>query len=315
MRENIKVVFMGTPEFARESLKELVESGYDVVACFTNPDKPSGRGMQLKASAVKEYALEHNIQVYQPKKVRNNVEILNTLKEIAPDFIAVVAYGKILPEEILKIPKYGCINVHGSLLPKYRGSAPMQWALMNGDTKTGITTMYMDKGMDTGDMILKEEIELKEEHNLEYVHDTLMVIGAKLLVKTLDMILDGNAPREKQPDDYTVAPMITKEMTKVDFNKSCNEIFNKYRGLTPFPGVYMETQNGVKYKIKEMSYEKKNIEGYESGDIIDATDEGIDIKCNDGYIRIKVLQPENRKAMDVASFLRGYKLNKQGRFI
>ncbi len=315
MRENIKVVFMGTPEFARESLKELVESGYDVVACFTNPDKPSGRGMQLKASAVKEYALEHNIQVYQPKKVRNNVEILNTLKEIAPDFIAVVAYGKILPEEILKIPKYGCINVHGSLLPKYRGSAPMQWALMNGDTKTGITTMYMDKGMDTGDMILKEEIELKEEHNLEYVHDTLMVIGAKLLVKTLDMILDGNAPREKQPDDYTVAPMITKEMTKVDFNKSCNEIFNKYRGLTPFPGVYMETQNGVKYKIKEMSYEKKNIEGYEAGDIIDATDEGIDIKCNDGYIRIKVLQPENRKAMDVASFLRGYKLNKQGRFI
>ena len=179
MRENKKVVFMGTPEFAKESLQKLVESGYNVVAVFTNPDKPSGRGMKLKASAVKEYAISQNIPVYQPKKIRNNEEVLNTLKTLEPDFLAVVAYGKILPQEVLDVAKYGSINVHGSLLPKYRGSAPMQWAIINGEKVTGITTMFMDAGMDTGDMLLKEEIEIKPEYTLEDVHDKLMVIGAQ----------------------------------------------------------------------------------------------------------------------------------------
>ena len=188
---------MGTPEFARESLKILYEAGYNIVACFTNPDKPSGRGMKIKYSAVKEYALEKNIPIYQPKKLRNNEEIIEKLKELKPDFIAVVAYGKILPKEILDIPKYGCVNVHGSLLPKYRGAAPMQWALINGEEKTGITTMFMDVGMDTGDMLLKEELEIKDDYNLEDLHDKLMVIGGNLLVKTLDKIVDGTIKREK----------------------------------------------------------------------------------------------------------------------
>ena len=182
MRKDIKVVFMGTPEFACESLKEIYEAGFNIVGCFTNPDKPSGRGMKLKASAVKEYAIEKNIPIYQPKKIRNNQEVLDILDKLAPDVIAVVAYGKILPKEVLDIPKYGCINVHGSLLPKYRGAAPMQWALINGEKETGITTMFMDVGMDTGDMLLKEEIEIKDDYNLETLHDKLMVIGAKLLV-------------------------------------------------------------------------------------------------------------------------------------
>ena len=166
-RKNIKVVFMGTPEFAKSSLEKLYESGYNIVGCFTNPDKPSGRGMKMVASEVKNYAMAKSIPIYQPQKLRNNEEVLKILNELKPDIIAVVAYGKILPEEILNLPKYGCINVHGSLLPKYRGAAPIQWAIINGEKTTGITTMFMDKGMDTGDMLLSKEIDIYECDDLE----------------------------------------------------------------------------------------------------------------------------------------------------
>ena len=173
MKEDLKIVFMGTPDFAAASLKKLIEEKFNVIACFTNPDKPSGRGMKLKYSEVKEVALENNIKVFQPAKLRKNEEVIDTLKELEPDLIVVVAYGKILPKEILEIPKLGCINVHGSLLPEYRGAAPMQWSLINGDKKTGITTMFMDEGMDTGDMLLKEEVEITEEDNFETLHDKM----------------------------------------------------------------------------------------------------------------------------------------------
>lgn len=317
MRKDIKIVFMGTPEFARESLKELYEAGFNVVACFTNPDKPSGRGMKLKASAVKEYALEKNIEVYQPKKVRNNEEVVNILKEISPDVIAVVAYGKILPKEILDIPKYGCINVHGSLLPKYRGAAPMQWALINGEEKTGVTTMFMDVGMDTGDMLLKEEIDIKDEYNLESIHDKLMVIGAKLLVKTIDMVVDGTITRVPQPKEGTVAPMISREMTKIDFNKKPREIFNFVRGLSPFPGTYMELENGKKYKVFDVDYvEDTTIDDtVESGDILLMSKDALYIKCRDGYIMIKQIQPENSKRMDIKAFMAGNRFNMMDKFI
>ena len=317
MRKDIKVVFMGTPEFARESLKILYESGYNVIACFTNPDKPSGRGMRIKYSAVKEYALEKNIPIYQPKKLRNNDEVINLIKDLKPDFIAVVAYGKILPKEILDIPKYGCVNVHGSLLPKYRGAAPMQWALINGEEKTGITTMFMDVGMDTGDMLLKEEIDIKDEYNLEDIHDKLMVIGGNLLVKTLDKIVDGTIVRKKQPEKGTYAPMITKDMTKIDFNKKPREIFNFVRGLSPFPGTYMKLEDGRKFKVYDVGYveDKKINKEIKNGDILFMSKDALYIRCTDGYISIKQIQPENSKRMDVKAFMAGNRLSMMDKFI
>lgn len=317
MRKDIKVVFMGTPEFACESLKEIYEAGFNIVGCFTNPDKPSGRGMKLKASAVKEYAIEKNIPIYQPKKIRNNQEVLDILDKLAPDVIAVVAYGKILPKEVLDIPKYGCINVHGSLLPKYRGAAPMQWALINGEKETGITTMFMDVGMDTGDMLLKEEIEIKDDYNLEKIHDKLMVIGAKLLVKTIDGVVSGTITRIPQPKDGTYAPMITRDMTKIDFNKSAREIFNFVRGLSPFPGTYMELEDGRKYKVFDVSYkEDKNIDStVEPGDILLMSKDSLYIRCKDGYVMINKIQPENSKRMDIRAFMAGNRFNMMDKFI
>ena len=317
MRKDIKVVFMGTPEFACESLKEIYEAGFNIVGCFTNPDKPSGRGMKLKASAVKEYAIEKNIPIYQPKKIRNNQEVLDILDKLAPDVIAVVAYGKILPKEVLDIPKYGCINVHGSLLPKYRGAAPMQWALINGEKETGITTMFMDVGMDTGDMLLKEEIEIKDDYNLETLHDKLMVIGAKLLVKTIDGVVSGTITRIPQPKDGTYAPMITRDMTKIDFNKSAREIFNFVRGLSPFPGTYMELEDGRKYKVFDVSYkEDKNIDStVEPGDILLISKDSLYIRCKDGYVMINKIQPENSKRMDIRAFMAGNRFNMMDKFI
>ena len=317
MRKDIKVVFMGTPEFACESLKEIYEAGFNIVGCFTNPDKPSGRGMKLKASAVKEYAIEKNIPIYQPKKIRNNQEVLDILDKLAPDVIAVVAYGKILPKEVLDIPKYGCINVHGSLLPKYRGAAPMQWALIKEEKETGITTMFMDVGMDTGDMLLKEEIEIKDDYNLETLHDKLMVIGAKLLVKTIDGVVSGTITRIPQPKDGTYAPMITRDMTKIDFNKSAREIFNFVRGLSPFPGTYMELEDGRKYKVFDVSYkEDKNIDStVEPGDILLMSKDSLYIRCKDGYVMINKIQPENSKRMDIRAFMAGNRFNMMDKFI
>ena len=204
----LKVIFMGTPDFARESLKEVYEAGYKVLAVVTNPDKPKGRGMKLIPSPVKEYALEKDLEIYQPEKIKKNEEFINKIKNLKPDVICVVAYGKILPKELLEIPKLGCINVHGSLLPKYRGAAPIQWAVLNGDKKTGVTTMYMDVGMDTGDMILKEEVSIGEDETTGELWERLSKIGGKLLIKTLKEIEKGTAPREKQGEDYSLAPML-----------------------------------------------------------------------------------------------------------
>ena len=322
MREDIKVVFMGTPEFAKCSLEKLVESKYNVVGVFTNPDKPVGRGMKLKPSAVKEYAIKNNIPVYQPAKLKNNEEVINTLKELEPDVICVVAYGKILPKEVLDYPRFGCVNVHGSLLPKYRGAAPMQWAIINGEEKTGITTMYMDEGMDTGDMLLKEEIKIEEEDNLESIHDKLMNIGGNLLVKTLDKIVDGSVTREKQSNEYTLAPMITKEMTKIDFSKTSREIFNFVRGLNPFPGTYMVDQMENKYKVYKVrvvendDVSEEMIENNKSvGTIVKVSKNELVISTNDGYINILEIQPPNSKRMNISAFLNGNKLNVGDRFI
>lgn len=322
MREEIKVVFMGTPDFAKCSLEKLVESKYNVVGVFTNPDKPSGRGMKLKPSEVKEYAMSKDIPVYQPAKIRNNPEVMEVLKGLNPDVICVVAYGKILPKEILEFPKFGCVNVHGSLLPNYRGAAPMQWAIINGEEKTGITTMFMDEGMDTGDMLLKEEVEITDEDNFETIHDKLKEIGGNLLITTLDKIMDGSIIREKQPDECTIAPMINKDMTKIDFNKTSREVFNFVRGLSPFPGTYMEDLNGNRYKVYKVKIIDKDditddmIENNkEIGCIVKITKNELVISTKDGYIKLLEIQPPNSKRMDIVAFLNGNKLNVGEKFV
>ena len=235
----MRIVFMGTPDFAKVSLEGLYNSGHEILAVVTNPDKPKGRGMKLLASPVKEYALEKGFKIYQPIKVRKNEEFINEVRGLNPDVLVVVAYGKILPKEILEIPKYGAINVHGSLLPKYRGAAPIQWAVINGEAETGITTMFMDEGMDTGDMILKESTKIGEDETTGELWERMSYIGSKLLVQTLEKIdnikekdklsfeeLKIIVGAEKQGEDFSVAPMLQKEIAKIDWSKSGIEIKN-----------------------------------------------------------------------------------------
>lgn len=216
----MNIVFMGTPDFAKDSLEALINAGHNILAVVTNPDKPSGRGMKLAMSPVKEYAIAQKIiRIYQPEKIKNNTELIEEIANLKPDVICVVAYGKILPKAILDIPTKGCINVHGSLLPKYRGAAPIQWAVLNGDKATGVTTMYMDVGMDTGDMILKQETEIGENETTGELWSRLSKIGANLLVETLRQIEKNVAPRIKQPEEYTLAPMLDKQIAKIDWEE------------------------------------------------------------------------------------------------
>lgn len=307
----MKIVFMGTPDFAQKSLEELYNSGYNIVGVVTNVDKPKGRGMKMIASPVKEYALEKNLNIYQPEKIKNNEEFVEELKKLQPDVICVVAYGKILPKEILDIPSKGCINLHGSLLPKYRGAAPIQWAVLNGDKVTGVTTMYMDVGMDTGDMILKEEVEIPEDETTGELWEKLSVIGAKLLVKTLKQVENGEAPRIPQGDDFSVAPMLNKEMSKINWNeKTAREIKNLVRALNPIMGTYSFI-NGKKIKfwkvdISELNEEFKKLE---NGTIVFSNSkDGLYIKVKDGLIKVLEIQAENSKKMSIYDFLRGNSL-------
>lgn len=320
----LRIVFMGTPDFAEKSLRKVYEAGYKIEAVVTNIDKPKGRGMKLIPSPVKQFAEEKGIKVLQPLKVRNNTEFIEEIKNINPEVICVVAYGKILPKELLDVPKLGCVNVHGSLLPQYRGAAPIQWAVLNGDKKTGITTMYMDVGMDTGDMILKQETEIGEDETTGELWDRLSDIGADLLVKTLKLIEAGKAPREKQGENFTVAPMLDKEMAKIDWqNKTAIELKNLVRGLNPIMGAY-SFLNGKKIKfwkvqalnekeleiefpeLEEYSYKMKNIE---PGTVLfsDAK-KGLYIKAKEGILKVIELQGENAKRMTANEFLRGNKI-------
>ena len=321
----LKILFMGTPDFALESLKALYEAKYNIVGVVTNPDRPKGRDMKMIASPVKEYALEKHLEVYQPEKVRNNEEFLNTVKKINPDLICVVAYGKILPKELLEIPKMGCINVHGSLLPKYRGAAPIQWAVLNGDKKTGITTMYMNEGMDTGDMILKEEVQIGKNETTGELWERLSKIGAKLLVETVEKIEDGTAPREKQPEDFTMAPMLHKEMANIDWDKKdATQIKNLVRGLNPIMGAYTYL-NGKKIKFwkvekltteelaqkyNEMNEYMDYIKKVQPGTVLFSNvKQGLYIKCNNDIISVIEIQGENSRKMNILDFLRGNPIN------
>ena len=317
----LKVVFMGTPDFAEESLKHVYEAGHEIIGVVTNVDKPKGRGMKMIASPVKEFAIEKRLTVYQPEKVRNNLEFIEEIKKLNPDVICVVAYGKILPKELLDIPKLGCINVHGSLLPKYRGAAPIQWSVINGDKTTGITTMYMDVGMDTGDMILKQEVEIGEDETTGELWKRLAEIGGKLLVDTLELIEKGKAPREKQGEECTMAPMLNKEMAKIDWdNKTVAEIKNLVRGLNPIMGAYSFLgDKKIKFwkvdtveeselfevfpELKEYSYKMKEV--MPGAVLFSDSKKGLYIKGRDGIIKAIEVQAENAKRMNASDFLRG----------
>ena len=307
----MKVIFMETPDFASESLKNLYEAGHEILAVVTNPDRPKGRGMKVIASPVKQYAIEKNLKIYQPEKVRKNQEFIDEIKSLNPDVICVVAYGKILPKEILEIPHLGCINVHASLLPRYRGSAPIQWAVLNGEKETGVTTMYMDIGMDTGDMILKEKVQIGEDETTGELWDRLSKIGGKLLVETLKQIEEGTAPREKQSEDFTMAPMLDKKMAKIDWeNQTASQIKNLVRGLNPIMGAY------TFFKDKKIKFWKvdvaKNIGLTEDMEklangvvVLSDSKDGLYIKTKNGILKVLEIQGENARRMPIADFLRG----------
>lgn len=308
----MKIVFMGTPDFAKTSLQALYEAKHDIIGVVTNPDKPKGRGMKMMASPVKEFAIEKGLKVYQPIKIKNNEEFIEEIRNLKPDVICVVAYGKILPKEILDIPALGCINVHGSLLPQYRGAAPIQWAVLNGDKKTGITTMYMNEGMDTGDMILKQEVEIGEDETTGELWDKLASVGAELLVETLKQIEKGIAPREKQGEDFSVAPMLTKEMAKIDWNtKTAKEIKNLVRGLNPIMGAYTFL-NEKKIKFWKVSIAQENeiivenMSFLKNGTVlISDVKDGLYIKTKEGILKVLEIQGENAKRMTIQEYLRG----------
>lgn len=315
----MKIVFMGTPDFAQKSLMAIYEAGFEIVAVVTNPDKPQGRGMKIHASPVKLYAQEKGIDVMQPDKIKGNNNFIQKIKDLNPDVLCVVAYGKILPKELLEIPKLGAINVHGSLLPKYRGAAPIQWAVLNGDKITGITTMYMDEGMDTGDMILKQEVKIDEDETTGELWERMSEIGGKLLVETLKQVKAGKAPRVKQGEDFTVAPMLNKDDAKIDWEtQSAKQIHDLIRGLNPIMGAYAML-DGKKYKFwkaKSVSINefednfKTRITGTEKAGQILVSDAkcGLYIKANDGILQVIEIQGENAKKMNICDFLRGNKL-------
>ena len=318
----MRIVFMGTPDFAESSLKAVYEAGHEIAGVVTNPDKPSGRGMKLTASPVKQYAIEKKLPIYQPQKIRGNEEFINQIKALEPEVICVVAYGKILPQEILDIPAKGCINVHGSLLPKYRGAAPIQWSVINGDKVTGITTMYMDIGMDTGDMILKQEVSIGEDETTGDIWNKLSEIGGCLLVETLKKIEKGEAPRIKQGEDYSMAPMLSKEDARIDFkNMTAVQIKNLVRGLNPIMGAfaYIDSKKVKIWKaqaIEEKEFiEKQNLKSdeinkQEGSVLISNSKTGLYIKAKEGILKVLEIQGENSKRMSIEDYLRGNQIEK-----
>ena len=300
---------MGTPDFAVPTLDALVKGGYEVTGVVTQPDKPKGRGYQLMPPPVKVYALENNIPVYQPATLRGE-EFAALLSDIAPEVIVVVAYGKILPVNVLEYPKYGCVNVHGSLLPEYRGAAPMQRAIIDGKRETGITTMLMAAGLDTGDMLLKETVEIGEDDNFEDIHDRLASVGASLLVKTLEGLLAGEIVPEAQDDSRsTYAAKIEKSDCAIDFSLEAKVLHDKIRGLSPIPLSFTHTPDGKLLKIaKSKLFDAEKTPKCLPGTVIEVG-EDIKVACGKGIISLLTVLPEGKGRMSAADFVRGRKIN------
>lgn len=302
----MKTVFMGTPDFAVPCLKTLAESGHEVAGVFTQPDKPKGRGYKMIPTPVKTAAVEYGLSVYQPRSLRkgdDGAEAMRILREIAPDIIIVTAYGQILPKEVLELPKYGCINIHASLLPKYRGAAPINWVILNGEKETGVTSMQMSEGLDTGDMLIKRSALIGENETYQELYSRLSKIGAEVLLETLDAVENGLLSPQKQDDSISCySPMITKEMSALDFSKTASEVHNTIRGVTGFAML-----DGKRLKIFSSALTGKSADDAENGEITDAS--SFDVKCGDGkIIRFLEVQPEGKKRMKTQDFLRGNKL-------
>ena len=302
----MRIVFMGTPDFAVASLKALAEQGTDeIVGVFTQPDRPKGRGQKMLMTPVKEYALERGYEVYQPQRVKTP-EVIELLRGLAPDLIVVAAFGQFLPKEILEMPKYGCINVHASLLPKYRGAAPIHYVILNGETKSGVTIMQMDIGMDTGDMIEKAEVKIEDNDTAESLHDKLSAISVPLLMKTLPSIINGTNKREKQNDaDATYAYNVSREEEHISFDKSSKEIFNQIRGLNSWPGAYA-VLDGKNIKLWSCVINNKKYDKA-PGTIINLDKNGLEVTTTDGSVLIKELQLPGKKKMDIKDFINGNK--------
>lgn len=302
----LRIVFMGTPEFAIPSLEAIADSGHRIIGVVTQPDKPKGRGKRLAAPPVKEWAVARNIPVYQPEKVRDP-EFIRVLKELAPDLIVTAAYGQILPKDILDIPPLGCINVHASLLPKYRGASPIQQTLMDGETETGITIMYMDVGMDTGDIILQRSIPIHPDEQADELHDRLATLGGQVLAEALKLFEKGRpAGHPQDHDKATYCKKIDKSMGNIDWTQDAIRIKNLVRGLTPWPGTFtfLEGQRIKVWKVQEWEY--STLETHTPGQVVAADQrQGLVVACGEGFLRLVKIQAEGKKVMEDIEFLRG----------
>ena len=305
----MKIIFMGTPDFAVPTLKKLYDSGYDVQAVFTQPDKPKGRGYKLTPPPVKVLAQEHDTTVYQPQSLKKDgEEYVKIIADLAPDCIVVAAYGKMLPKSVLDIPRLGCVNVHGSLLPKYRGAAPIQQAVIDGEKESGVTIMQMGTGLDTGDMISRIVVPLAKDETGGSLFDKLAQAGAELLVQTLPSIFDGTATREKQPEESPTpyAAMISKKMGLLDFSKNAEELERLVRGLDPWPSAFTFI-NGKTLKVWKSSVLEKQAQEA-PGTVIAADKGGIQVACGQKVLVLHEVQLEGKKRMEADAFLRGYQL-------
>ena len=306
----MNIVFMGTPDFSVPCLQRLIDDGHNVSAVFTQPDKPKGRGHHMMPPPVKELAVKYDIPVYQPQRLRTSDDI-DTLREIAPELIIVVAYGQILPQSVLDIPKYGCINIHASLLPRYRGAAPIQWCVLNGEKKSGVTSMQMDAGLDTGDMLLSAEAEIGENDTAEDLHDKLSVLGAQVMSDTIALLEKGELEPKKQDDSLSnYAPMLSKELCPINWNESAQSVHNKVRGLYSWPCATASLDG------KLMKIHKTALCGMVSGKAGEIAESGkkLIVACGDGQgVEIITLQAQGKKAMSAADYLRGNPVEK-GKF-
>lgn len=310
----MKAVFMGTPDFAVPTLQKMIDMGIEVTAVVTQPDKAKGRGKKVIYSPVKECALAHDLPVYQPVRIRKEPEFIQTLRDMQPDVIVVVAFGQILPKEILDIPRLGCVNVHASLLPKFRGAAPIQWSIIDGEEVTGVTTMLMDVGLDTGDMLLKAEISMDPKETGGSLHDKLAAVGGELLEKTLIGLEAGTIVPEKQDDSQAgeYARMLDKELGHIDFNQPAVVIERLIRGLNPWPSAYTYI-DGKTLKIWEAEVLDRNY-GCEYGEVAEVTRNCLIIQTGVGALSVKSVQLQGKKRMDIAAFLNGYTIEKGTRF-
>ena len=301
----MNIVFMGTPQFAVSSLQKLHDNGHNIKLVITQPDKPFGRGKKIKKSEVKEKAEELGLEVFQPLKVKTE-DSVNVIKNLNPDLIVVIAYGQLLSKEILDIPRFGCINVHASLLPKLRGAAPINWAIINGDVKSGVTTMLMDVGLDTGDMLLKEEVEITEDMTAGDLHDTLSEVGSNLLIETINKIEDQTIIKIKQDDSLsTYAPMLKKETSLINWNDSAKNVHNMVRGLNPDQVAYF-VYDDKNVKVYKTTY-STDVCKYEPGTVVKADKTGLHVATGDGTIVIKELQMPGKNKMSIEDYLRGNK--------